>query len=397
MFATRLDEAFNRVNAMAPGFGGMFIDNNGFLVLQLRDTSARQLSIAAVAGVFGKFASVKGRSIRTQRVSYDVGQLAAFLETVADRIVASRIPFSYLDLDERANKVAIGVPSPAESSAVVQLLSSQVPADARDVIVSGVRPLATLNDQVRPASSGLCIVNETAGGFNGCSIGFSATKYPNAYAGLYYVATAAHCTSDLGSADGEYMYQPLEAQGTALAVEADNPPGFACTRVGVLKPCRYSDAALFQLVVDTSQFGLYTIERTDPDSVSDDLSRPGGLTIYGSWFRVVAEVSDPFLVGQTVSKIGATTGWTRGQISRTGVLATGPDGYWLLDQTDAALYVDAGDSGGPVFVELGGDSVSIAGIATKGQAGVSFEFSSLANVQQDFGTLRTYPGKPQFP
>jgi hypothetical protein len=99
-------------------------------------------------------------------------------------------------------------------------------------------------------------------------------------------------------------------------------------------------------------------------------------------------------------KMGRTTGWTGGNILHTCYERFDYPflGQALICQFEADMYVDPGDSGGGVFrYEPGqygyGPGVQLAGVLW-GKTSLGLEFSPIHNVQQDFGYLYTYAGKP---
>ena len=100
------------------------------------------------------------------------------------------------------------------------------------------------------------------------------------------------------------------------------------------------------------------------------------------------------LKGETVNKVGRTTGWSQGMVTATCV-DTGVSRTKIVQlcQTHVSATVGSGDSGSPVF-KLGGgagaDDVSLSGILWGGNnAGTSLVFSPLANIQRsdELGTL----------
>ena len=89
-----------------------------------------------------------------------------------------------------------------------------------------------------------------------------------------------------------------------------------------------------------------------------------------------------------LGKVGRTTGWTEGSVARTcaNVLVAGTD-IVMLCQDLVLAAVGAGDSGAPVFMQIG-DSRDVvpSGILWGGTTGAFF-FSSLFNVALDLGSF----------
>jgi len=59
------------------------------------------------------------------------------------------------------------------------------------------------------------------------------------------------------------------------------------------------------------------------------------------------------VVGEWVSKVGQTTGWTVGQITNASYDVHTDEGYWILQSVQVHGGAYAGDSGAGVFVDAG--------------------------------------------
>src|SRR5439155_22136942 len=98
-----------------------------------------------------------------------------------------------------------------------------------------------------------------------------------------------------------------------------------------------------------------------------------------------------YSVGQTVNKIGRTTGWTQGQVTNTCV-NTGVSGtnIVLLCQNFVDAGVGAGDSGSPVFSIVSGNNVVLHGtLWVANTAGTMFVYSPIHYIEQELGALTT--------
>ena len=101
-------------------------------------------------------------------------------------------------------------------------------------------------------------------------------------------------------------------------------------------------------------------------------------------FRIVLK-ADP-LMGQPVSKVGRTTGLTRGTVTKTCETEVRTDGTFLC-QVEADYAARGGDSGSPVFTPVGSTAV-LVGIHWLGVEGPGVHvFSPISGVQRDLGTL----------
>ena len=99
-----------------------------------------------------------------------------------------------------------------------------------------------------------------------------------------------------------------------------------------------------------------------------------------------------FTIGETVNKVGRTTGWSQGRVTSTcvNVNVSGSD-ITQLCQTAVSATVGAGDSGSDVFTITSGTSVRLDGVLWGGSSsGKQFIFSPLANVTGELGTLTTH-------
>ena len=285
----------------------------------------------------------------------------------------------FTDADQTRGRLVVGVLDRGveglvrASLAVLGVASGSVDVVETEAIV----PVATLRDKVRPVVGGLQIR------FSGylCSLGFSATRD-----GVLGYVTASHCSDKQGSVDGTQYYQPLnqvadEFIGTEIADPAFFRNANGCPRG---RKCRYTDAN-FSDGDDSVLFTLGTIAKTTgPNN--------GSLEIDGG-FAIIAEVAGT--VGETVNKVGRTTGWTQGPITRTCV-NTGVSGtnIVLLCQDfveDSVQIVAAGDSGSPVFRIDAGDRVTLLGGLWGGNSsGTLFVYSQIARIEQELGDLTTF-------
>jgi hypothetical protein len=94
-----------------------------------------------------------------------------------------------------------------------------------------------------------------------------------------------------------------------------------------------------------------------------------------------------FAIGSIFNKVGRTTGWTQGPVSRTCV-NTNVLGSKVHQrcQTFVTAGVDGGDSGSPVFRITSGDNVQLVGIL--GGGGSDYDvMSPLASIQAELGSV----------
>jgi hypothetical protein len=134
------DDLLLQVDKQAPGFGGMFIDSDGRLAVYVRDTARLAATRAAIESVFGSN-RIPGAGIRAIHGQYSVSQLKAWSER-ASRLLA--LPgVTIVDMDERKNRVVVGIDGVNRTDAVTHELSrSRIPRNAILVEVLGpIKPV----------------------------------------------------------------------------------------------------------------------------------------------------------------------------------------------------------------------------------------------------------------
>ena len=208
--------------------------------------------------------------------------------------------------------------------------------------------------------------------------------------------TASHCSIDFFGTDNGPMFQPTTNR--QVGTEYHDPSGWACGFLGI-NECRRSDASFYSVHAGVgTERGLIarTTYSASPGSGNGSLEvdqlRP--------YFLVGAVDSDDMLAGQHVQKVGAFSGWTRGQIVNTCVDYTSggipPNLRTVECLYESDMYVTDGDSGSPVFSFLGsgaegGDLVKLVGIvksrATFAGMFVSSFFSKWHRIVFDLGPL----------
>jgi hypothetical protein len=265
--------------------------------------------------------------------------------------------------------------------------------------ISPIKALKTLQDRFRPVPGGVQIVfpapSEEPGALFVCSVGFNARlgSHPSAE----FFVTASHCSDIQGGDQNTPYFQPdpfvANPANNRIAREFRDPrlgdAGGLCVYEGAR--CRLSDALLARYTdPDFSQFGK--IARTE-----FGLGRIGALKIdadHPRW-QIVGEFEFPFL-GETVHKVGRSSGWTRGPVIATCV-DVGVSETDIVDicQDIALAGVRGGDSGSGVFERVGGNQIVLTGILWGGgdlDGAPVFVFSSMENIEQELGPLTTSPG-----
>ena len=230
-----------------------------------------------------------------------------------------------------------------------------------------------------------------------CTLGFNALRD-----GVAAFITASHCTEELWAADSTPFHQSVVRPADYIGAELDDPEPVRTCHWGIFFnfPCRHSDAALSEYADDVD-FAVGTIARTTVRSASSSLD--GSTTIDSSnpYFDIFWVDKYPSH-GETVHKMGVTTGWTSGTVERTCVT------IWIrrfekkaMCQYSASFRVDEGDSGSPVFKWSGGGAVTLTGVVSKWTWTIirlySSWFSPLGGIEEELGQLDVRSPQPPPP
>jgi len=365
-----------------PGFGGLFLDPSGRPAVYLTDLRQRDVAERALTG-FALSEGFSAAQLKVLKGDFDYLTLDRWHNRATPQALA--VPGAvFADLDERSNRVRIGVENGAAEAGVKQVLARLgIPASA--VIVERTAPIrlaATLRNRVRPVRGGLQI------NFTGflCTLGFNALKN-----GVSSFITNSHCTQTQGGNQGTLYYQPLASTAnSSIGIEVADPTYFQGGVCPAGRRCRYSDAARARYNSGVS-FNLARIARTTSRGALS-----GSLTISTAnpSFTITVERANP-VAGSQANKIGRTTGWTFGQVSATCV-AVNVSGTSItqLCQSLVSAGVGAGDSGSPVFSWSGtGGNITLLGILWGGSSdGALFAFSPMSGIERsgELGALKTF-------
>jgi hypothetical protein len=359
------------------GFGGFFLDEQGTPTIYLKDAGQRGAAERALTPWF----TARGRAkaeMRVRKADFDWADLDRWF-TQSSGEVLSVAGAVFTDADEARNRVHIGVEHAAAAEQVRHVLARLgIPASAVVVeITEPIKQLATLRGTVRPVVAGVQI------NFPGfiCSVGFNASR-----GGTRGFVTASHCTNTQGGVESTPYWQPLQATRPVKIATETVDPGYKTTLAGCPsgRRCRRSDAA-FAKYINATTNTLGRIARTATTSSSD-------LTIAGGWTVTSNATSSSFTVGETVNKVGRTTGWSRGKVVATCVTVNvNGSNITQICQTIVNAKVGAGDSGADVFKVTSGTNVKLDGVLWGGSDdGATFVFSPFANITGELGALTTH-------
>lgn len=289
-------------------------------------------------------------------VTYDMNQLLSWKEAAVSAGTGN-LGLYFVDIDETRNRVELGVKDAQEGESFVAMLQGTgVPSDAIAFELGsppGFR--TTLNDRFRPVRGGFQHRWDIDTVYTG-TISFTTMRGVD----LGFV-TASHSTHDPFELDGAWQYQALYGSGNKIGYEAydfeDNPQCILNSQ-----GCRFSDAA-FHTADDTVGIDWGYVARTTDYAWGE----PGSVTIdenYPRW-RIAGSVGKSIQTeGDTINKVGRSSGWTKGIIIDT--CEDFPNHYTGLKcQWVALLWSEGGDSGSPV-----GATYSYGGSSLWGMWGV---------------------------
>jgi hypothetical protein len=363
-----------------PGYAGDWYDGDTRVVAltdeSSQDAALRTVSMSARASRSQHDAAKTGGGTRFVPAKFDFLTLRDYRDRSLE-MVLNVDGATYMDLDERANRVVVGISDESRREEVeARFEKAGVPAEAVRVVVTGkLEENTTLQQFHRPLEGGWQIQNANGGI---CTLGIMTS---NPAGGAPSFVTASHCTANLWRLDGTLFSQNVN--NLWVGREARDPRPFPCFFWGFIK-CRYSDAALVQVNSGVA-VSPGTIARTeywgslwgDPGSIDVDGANPT-LAITG--------VQQYPAAGDWVDKMGRTTGWTTGPVQHTCVTVVMPSlTNWALCQYTVDHHSEPGDSGAPVFVYQG-NTVTLAGLhwGRSSALGLSF-FSPIGGIQYDLG------------
>jgi hypothetical protein len=309
----------------------------------------------------------------------------------------------YLAPDGSCGCVVIGITDATADADVRAFAASHgVPSTAvRTIVTKPIVRHVNLDSSIRPTKGGIRI-KSSAGT---CTLGLPV--YHNGLGAKGFL-TASHCTEGAqGGSQNTWFSQPGGAWfwGDKIGEEKSDPYLFdshADPHCETGRQCRKTDASFQRYdygtlgfvgrIVRPSKRCTEAGERcsTDMSSGSDDIritSLAGGGTPAGCVTQM------PVVEGDTVDKVGRTTGWTSGTVVEICARARvenddGSDsGITLLDQVIVAATSDHGDSGAPAFVyDPGTNTASFAGILWGGSED-KFIFSPVSSIALELGSM----------
>ncbi len=182
------------------------------------------------------------------------------------------------------------------------------------------------------------VPNPSSGGI--CTIGFTA----QAAGGMKGFVSAAHCSPNMWAtnATGGVFGQPGFATSPTGYELYDPSPG-TCPLFWPCGTYRYSDANFYVVTGRDVKVGYLAKPNT-----RSALLPSFDTTIVKGTYIAVADQTSSIVQGSTMDKIGATSGWTYGEVLRT-CYTFFNNGRALRCAYSLWAVGSGGDSGGPVF------------------------------------------------
>lgn len=386
------DDDFDRIaRNEVPGFGGYYFDDQGTPTVRLTsrgqaEGAKRFVQIRLQAhrrGHDDRMRRNPGASdtIRVVAADYDFTQLKGWGDRLQTAVGQSGVHM--LDIDERANRVWIGVEDAGAVETVrAAMRSAKVPQGAVEIqVVPAPESRAQyLTERFDTTWAGIQI--DKTPGFGGeCTLGFNAD-----YNGYVIFVTNSHCTQSYFAQDNGTIYQNEAAAGDELGTELyDRGTWASC---GFLT-CRYSDAAYIvrngnRLTPREATYRIAGLQGYAYGMPSSTELYSTTLPYEGRSTPIIGKLNNASLtVGTFLDKTGRTSGNTIGYITRSCVRIDR-----LLCQYVTDIYSAPGDSGSPIRqVDLYGSL--LAGILWGGPANdynVTY-FSPISGIETDLGAI----------
>jgi hypothetical protein len=390
------DDELVQMGRAIPGFGGMFYDAQGYPNVYLRDPEAKASRVA--------LKSLGQGEVRVLRGDYDFAQLVEWKETLVPALLGQP-GVVFIDADESRNRVVVGIDAAQvkslDTGRLDKALALQgVPRGAvlyqpapvihelvKTVDVAAVDKRGAVNgsllNAIRPVPGGVQII------FLDLPLAYACTSGFNAYmGGTFGFVTNSHCTVKRGTVDDTQYAQGNDPFGAPVATEIVDPGYFTGDPCPNGYQCRYSDSS-FAKYNTTSLGSLGKLAKTASRGLLQ-----GSTTLKPATSRFSISGTASALQGQTVNKMGVTTGWTYGPVTATcaavGVTGSQPP-IGMLCQNIVKAGSDHGDSGSPVFLWTTGNSVKLLGLLWGGgtlNGDTVFVYSPIGSIQQELGTLR---------
>lgn len=375
------DDLLAEVGKTVPAFGGLYIAEDGALEVIMTDRAQEAMVEGVIRSVF-PMENLSYTGVRVRDCKYPFTQLKGWYD-VAYRGVFEMPGVAYTDIDERANRLVVGITEPGVRNAVAAAFkAAAVPDDALEIqMTEPVR--MDLRNRRRPLVGGL----QTSFSFNGtyiCTIGYIANR-----AGIRGIVINSHCSGTQGGVQNVQYHQAVISGTTnRVGLEIADPNYFVGGVCPAGKRCRRADVAFAR------------VPHPSGPSVTSTLGRiartaEASFAWNGTSLWTILGKQVPTFMGETVKRVGRTTGTRTGVVNGTCVNIINISGtnVSMLCQAQANYISGSGDSGSPVFrvINAGAFTVAANGIhwgtsVASGAPGNRF-FSTINYMDAELGVL----------
>lgn len=392
-----LNEKFGAVADREPGFAGFHLDENGQPVISMAALASDWDSsgvVGALEEVFGDDILERGDSEHRELTSFEpqFEEAAYRMQSLLTWYQGLQRVFEvdqvvYTDLDEAENRLIVGLSSMEASADVEGIIEEEeIPREAVRLVEAALPEEHghDLQGSFSPIRGGIEHGYNVSGTtWSQCTIGIMV-----GYDGEVGYLTNSHCTPNRGSISSKSFANPIG--GSTIGSEHTDPSYQTCGFFNN-SACRQSDAAFIELTGGAN--AMSAIAR--PDGWNFGSSGSSTLDIdHGNPTLDIRDAQDHPVSGETVDKIGRTTGWTYGDVNRTcyNTAVNDPNGGRIQVNGNILRYrcqysanynSNGGDSGSPVFDWHGGE-VTITGLNWGSRGNGDGIFSPWGGILRDF-------------
>ncbi len=371
---TQDDEHARVARAEVPGFAGFYLQEDGTPVVRLVNTAQRGAAERYLGPDIVRARTTNGaKQPIVVKANYDFAQLKGWAEKAEGMLTRGDV---YLvDIDEVNNRVHVGVADRAAVSAVRSAAARMgIPASAI-FVQTQAKPegRATLRDRYTTMVGGTQIAFSNYV----CTMAFNATRVST---GANVYVTNSHCTRRQYATDGIALYQPSRVTGNEIGVEIADRALYAC--VSGVASCRQADASYY------SNNGARGVGQGGIARTALATGVNAGITTIGE-FDIVGRYTGTLPVGTVLGKTGRTSGSTYGVVTQSCVTIGS-----LRCQDVSKVWSEGGDSGSPMYVQVGGtgdpaNDVQLYGILWGGPSTdwTTTYSSRLSGIEADLGAL----------
>ncbi|MDP8910421.1 MAG: S1 family peptidase [Chloroflexota bacterium] len=409
------------ITRSVPDFGGMFVNEQkqtlyvymqGGLARAAASRRGRRPAIERAVRLIAQRFQLRMPRVKVLRARYDFRQLDRWHRRLGHLLRMRGVVST--DVDERRNRIEIGVSSRAARRPVIRRLRRlRVPRRAVRIRRARiVQPTATLRDRRRPMVGGQMISTNQGN----CTLGVFGYSWTQRRWGFI---TNSHCTQTMGTVEATRFYQPWAYGSPPRDAPANSDVSDAGTEVAdatrnlSYSPPRIQADVAFAAVPSWADpdrgggrywdsiwsHGAIALPPVLGPGPFDDLTHPAmeynGYTInpangHPIGARWIVGVANPW-VGMHVRKVGQRTGYSAGHVTHTCVnrqvrASANHPSYTVACAANAPYYNAQGDSGAPVFWGDPQGFVWLVGINYGGSAKTS-DFSPMSEVEKVLGQL----------